>query len=170
VNRSKYERAQDRIDRGLWTVDAELGVVRNGRGRRIGSLMVNGYIFLTMSPSTGGRSNQNAYAHRVIWESQHGPIPDGLQINHMNGVKTDNRIENLELVTPSGNIQHAVDAGLQVNARGELAHRAKVSQRDVDRIRERAAQGETQQSIADDVGLSRQQISRIVRHERWCAA
>lgn len=67
-----------------WTVDAELGAVSNSQGKRIGSLMVNGYMFLTMTPAVGGRSNQNAYAHRVIWESRHGPIPDGLQVNHMN--------------------------------------------------------------------------------------
>lgn len=42
--------------------------------------------------------------HRAIWEAFNGPIPHGLQINHRNCKRDDNRLEeNLELVTPSGN-------------------------------------------------------------------
>ena len=45
------------------------------------------------------------YEHRVIYEMHNGPIPDGMQIDHINGVRKDNRIENLRVVTPSEN-QH----------------------------------------------------------------
>lgn len=44
--------------------------------------------------------------HRVIWEHVHGPVPDDLFIDHINGVKTDNRILNLRLVTRTGNAQN----------------------------------------------------------------
>lgn len=43
--------------------------------------------------------------HRVIWEMHHGPIPDDLTIDHINGVKDDNRIENLRLLTLERNSQ-----------------------------------------------------------------
>ena len=54
----------------------------------------------------GGRSLRAGYAtvlvdgrhrdeHRVVWEEANGPIPDGYVVHHMNGVKTDNRLENL---------------------------------------------------------------------------
>lgn len=42
--------------------------------------------------------------HRIIWEMHHGPIPDGLQLDHRNGVRHDNRLENLRLATPSQNM------------------------------------------------------------------
>jgi len=35
--------------------------------------------------------------HRVIWEAFNGPIPEGAEIDHINGDKADNRLENLRL-------------------------------------------------------------------------
>jgi hypothetical protein len=40
--------------------------------------------------------------HRVVWEAHHGPIPKGAVIHHRNGIKHDNRIENLELFASNG--------------------------------------------------------------------
>lgn len=169
-NMDKYRRAQQRIRSGDWVADAEAGLIYNARGQRIGSVMSSGYIFLSMTPALHGAGNQNVYAHRVIWESLHGPIPDGLRVNHINGCKADNRIANLELVTESENMRHAHRVGLNRSLHGEASPNARISRVEVQRIRERAAAGETQQSIADAVGLSRQQVGRIVRGERWAAA
>lgn len=43
------------------------------------------------------------YQHRIIWELHNGAIPDGMEIDHINHNKSDNRIENLRLVTKRGN-------------------------------------------------------------------
>lgn len=37
--------------------------------------------------------------HRLVWEAFNGSIPEGLQVNHINEIKTDNRLENLNLMT-----------------------------------------------------------------------
>lgn len=44
------------------------------------------------------RDNVIHFMHRWIWEQVFGPIPDGYEIDHINGVRTDNRLDNL-LVT-----------------------------------------------------------------------
>lgn len=41
--------------------------------------------------------------HRLVWEVFVGPIPEGMHINHINEVKDDNRLDNLNLMTPTEN-------------------------------------------------------------------
>lgn len=43
------------------------------------------------------------YMHRYLWEQVNGPIPVGLELDHINGDTFDNRLENLRLVTHKQN-------------------------------------------------------------------
>lgn len=45
--------------------------------------------------------------HIHVWEQANGPIPDGYEIDHINGQRDDNRLENLRLVTRKENMQNA---------------------------------------------------------------
>lgn len=45
-------------------------------------------------------------AHRIIYAMHHGPIPDGSEVDHVNGNPSDNRIENLRLASRSQNNQN----------------------------------------------------------------
>lgn len=43
------------------------------------------------------------YVHRLVWIAFNGQIPENIQVNHINEIKTDNRLENLNLMTRKEN-------------------------------------------------------------------
>jgi len=96
-----------------WAIDRP-GKVK--AGDIAGSMGVN-YRYVTF----GGRSY---LVHRVVWLMSCGSWPDG-EIDHINRIKTDNRIENLRCVPRAENMQNASgDIGFQV--RGGR-YRARIS-------------------------------------------
>jgi hypothetical protein len=58
---------------------------------------------------------KNYYVHRLVWEQFNGPIPEGMVINHIDGNKKNNDLNNLELVTHAENIRHAFESGAHDN-------------------------------------------------------
>lgn len=85
---------------GTLTTDPHTGAVYH-HGRRING-RDNGFGYLQMY--LGGRY---VLLHRVVWIAANGPLPAGLEINHMNSDRADNRLANLELVTRAQNLAHA---------------------------------------------------------------
>lgn len=69
-----------------------------------------GYYVVNLLP--GG----NVAVHLVVARAFFGPVSEGLQVNHKNGVKANCSLTNLEIVTKSENQLHAVRFGLNTQA------------------------------------------------------
>jgi hypothetical protein len=53
------------------------------------------------------------YIHRLVYEAWIGNIPNGYDIDHINGIKTDNRVSNLRAVPRSENLKHNYELGFR---------------------------------------------------------
>jgi hypothetical protein len=121
-----------------------------------------GYLHVTLY--VGGRP-KNYLVHRLIAAAWIGPIPDGYEVNHRNGKKNQNDVNNLEIVTPQENREHALRHGLI--RRGADNPRARLTEASVKSIRLRAAAGETIRRLAREADVAEKTISLVINRKTW---
>lgn len=104
-------------------------------------------------------------AHRLVYQSLIGPIPDGLYVCHL----CDNRAcvnpQHLFLGTPLDNMRDKQRKGRAWHPRGEQSSAAKITEDDVRTIR--AARFTPISELARRYGISRNQVFTIRRREAW---
>jgi hypothetical protein len=126
---------------------------------------VNGY------PSIGLRKHGQSKMHRVhclVLAAFVGPRPSGFHCNHKNGIKTDNRLDNVEWVTPEYNYKHS-DVVLNKVQRGSCHHNAKLCEADVVRMRTMFSSGTRIRDIAKEYRLNKTTVSDAVNGRTWKA-
>ena len=67
---------------------------------------------------------ERRYLHRDMWVSAHGPIPDGMDIHHLNGDGCDNRMENFSMLSAAVHMRQHIPAAMAA-AFGRLGGRVK---------------------------------------------
>lgn len=104
--------------------------------------------------------------HKIVLITFVGPAPDGMECRHFpDNTRTNNRLENLSWGTKKQNQADRIACG--TDSRGEKHPLAKFSHDQVRLIRERAANGEKHEAIAESYGVRRATISYIVRRKHY---
>ena len=141
-----------------------------GRVRRSGTKHVTkgfnhaGYVRHCLA---NGPVHRNRTAHILVLEAFVGLRPPQHECNHKDGVKTNNRLTNLEWVTKSENNRHAFALGLN-RTYGEYSRSGRLTAKDVIAIRTmRAETNKTTREIAVIFGISDSHVRDIVRLKRW---
>jgi hypothetical protein len=105
-------------------------------------------------------------SHRIIYRWFKGKIPINYEVNHIDGVKSNNNPSNLEVCSRSDNAKHAFKLGLK-NQNGEKNPSCKLLDSDIDMIISLYETGNyTQQEIASKFNVAHQHISKIVKGKR----
>ncbi|MCK9568912.1 HNH endonuclease [Candidatus Pacearchaeota archaeon] len=104
VKNSGYEVSNiGNVRRSSVGINTHIGRIKkasiSGNGYKIVGLFKNG-------------KRKNVLVHRAVVEAFIGPIPDDMEVNHKDGNKLNNCLENLEIVSRSRNFHHAIEAGL----------------------------------------------------------
>jgi hypothetical protein len=107
-------------------------------------------------------------AHRLTWEQERGPIPDGMYVLH----RCDNppcvNVEHLFLGTQFDNMRDAKAKGRGWHPRGELNPKTHLTELQVREIRQRyAAGGISQEKLGVRYGIRQSAVSAIVRGQTW---
>lgn len=106
--------------------------------------------------------------HRLVALTFIGKCPKGKEVNHKNGVKTDNRVENLEYVTRSENQKHSYKIGLHPSIQGRESPNAKLKRCQIRLIKDLLAFGGiTQKEIGVMFKVARQTIGAINTGQNW---
>lgn len=162
ANRAELQPERFRSADGV-IVDIDTGIIYGKHWIPVGSMSRDGYIVVDRRMTT---SRKNVGAHRLVWQSVNGHIPHGMEINHLNGDKSDNRLSNLEMTDRSGNLKHAYANGLASN-RGERHPRRKLDDSAVRSIRAAAAKNILPRILASQFGVSRRCITDVVNGKTW---
>lgn len=100
------------------------------------------------------------YIHRLVWEAFRGKIQSGYEIDHHNGVKIDNRLENLNCLSRS--------AHCAKDLRGERHGSAKLTTDQVKAIRTAYAKGgRSAKNIGAEYGIGKTQTLTIIHRQAW---
>lgn len=104
--------------------------------------------------------------HRLMAETYIGPIPEGYVVNHKNGNRLDNRIENIEIVSPRDNMAHASRHNLY--KQGENFYRAKHTAVEIAKACALLQKGYSNKEVVERIpGISAKTVCDIKSGNSW---
>lgn len=114
---------------------------------------------------TNGKSKKTL-VHRLVAKTYIRDPEEFEVVNHKDGVKTNNVVENLEWTTVKGNNEHAFRIGLNTNV-GERNPKSFLKEDDVLIIYDKLLLGKSIQALSLEYGVSKSTIADIKHKRNW---
>jgi len=127
----------------------------------------NMFGYMTVCLNKPGSKQRSHKVHRIVAEAFIDNQLSYLQVNHIDGKKDNNKIENLEWCNNKQNIVHAYSIGLIMPKLGSNSHLAKIKEEDVIKIKKLILSGETLENIARLYNISASMVGRIKANKAW---
>ena len=126
----------------------------------------SGYQYVSLSKDN---CIERKCVHVLVLQAFIGNRPDNHECNHLNAIKNDNRLENLEYCTKSENIRYSYNFPRKLGGtKGENHHKAKLTRNDVKEIRQLYLSKQyTQVQLAKIFNVTQTNISIITRGDGW---
>lgn len=150
--------------RGYRTGVSSEGRVQNDSGKTLTPWIDKRGYYMVAIQKAGVRKKFSM--HRLIGTAFCPGYAEGLSIDQVNGIKTDNRVENLEWVSLAENTSRQWRTGL-VNLRGEKSATSRLTAKQVKYIRHLHRGGVAKHALAVVAGISHRAITKIVNGETW---
>lgn len=132
-----------------------------------GGLNIDGYNRVELSVKPGATKRTCVFNHRLVAESFILNPDNKDQVNHINGIKTDNRFHNLEWCTGKENVRHAIKTGLRTANKGSKCGSSKLKESQVLEIRELFSKGLGTKQISEIYSMHQSTISAIKTGRNW---
>jgi hypothetical protein len=124
----------------------------------------NGYETVTLCRDNTRKTHS---VHKLVALAWIPKVSGKEYINHKNGIKTDNSLENLEWCTQSDNIRHSISTGLANVAKGSAVAGSKLTEEDIPIIRKLLVDGFNDREVGELFGVGRKAISSIRQGKSW---
>lgn len=146
---------------GLYLISRDGDIYSKHRGKYLKPYL-NPCGYLGVKLCKNGK-NTSLSVHRILASTYSSPVEGRTEVNHIDGNKLNNSLDNLEWCTRSENMRHAHKVGL-VDLKGDKGPNAKLTEEQVLKIRKSSARGTL---LANEYGVTKHTIYDIRKRKSW---
>lgn len=140
---------------------------RKWKGRLLQLNLKNKKKYVNCKLSVEGKTHTRQLHWLVLASFRFKPTAEKCHINHIDGNKRNNKLDNLEWVTPKENVDHAVKTGLHKAAKGSKNGLSKLNEETVLKIKKDMLNGLLNVQISKKYNVSLKMISDIKTKRTW---